>query len=141
MGLAMVYGIVNNHGGALCVRSTPAHGSCFMVYLPLCSHSAAPTKSWPVAPHALVRGGRILIAEDQPDIREVTAQMLRALGYHVTTAADGQEAVDYCKSHHQEVDLLILDMVMPGMGARDCFRRILTHPPRYPSGAHHRLCQ
>jgi CheY-like chemotaxis protein len=129
MGLAMVYGIVSNHGGALMVRSTPAQGSCFSIYLPLCAQPAVSNVILSSAPHARVNGGRILVAEDQPDIREVTAQMLRALGYVVATAADGQEAVEYFKSHQQEIDLVILDMIMPGMGARDCFREIRRlHP-------------
>jgi CheY-like chemotaxis protein len=64
------------------------------------------------------------VVDDHPVVRQVTAKMLSALGYKVTTAHDGVEALEYYTEHANDIDLVILDMVMPRMGARECFRQL-----------------
>ena len=65
--------------------------------------------------------GRVLLVDDEASVRDVAGDMLRGLGYHVVTCVDGQEAVKYYRQNWQQIDLVILDMVMPVMGGRDAF--------------------
>ena len=128
MGLAMVYGIVKNHGGAIRIESNMLKGTIVRVLLP--SHNA---KRKRVAKRKKVNGklnfpksgtGQILVVDDHSVIRDVTARMLGVLGYDVVTARDGIEAIRYYSENASSVDLVILDMVMPRMGAKECFREI-----------------
>lgn len=128
MGLAMVYGIVKNHGGAIIVESTVGEGSSFSVYLPLFQGTRqmepAPEQGVPVSGN-----GRILVVDDHHVIREVTKELLTSLGYEVITVEDGVEAIRFYEEQHPVIDLVILDMVMPRMGARDCFRALRAIDP------------
>jgi CheY-like chemotaxis protein len=128
MGLAMVYGIICNHGGAIRVYSEVGHGTTFKVYLPV---AAAPEPQLQEARHETpVPGtGRILIVEDEDVIRSMATRMLEHLGYDVVTASDGQEGVEYYKEHGSEIDLIIIDMIMPRMNGRECFLRIRAMNP------------
>jgi CheY-like chemotaxis protein len=123
MGLAMVYGIVKNHGGAIHVSSEVGKGSIFKVFLPLVADK----------PDATVKGrmdepirgtGHILLVDDEDVVRKIASEMLRMLGYKVATAASGQEAVDYYREFSNEIDLIVLDMVMPEMNGQECFREL-----------------
>ncbi|MCO6430761.1 MAG: PAS domain S-box protein [Deltaproteobacteria bacterium] len=123
MGLSMVYGIVKNHGGAIKVSSAPEQGSTFSIWLP----SIERPMGLKVEKSSLgsIKGrGHILIVDDHQVIRDVTSRMLTSLGYDVVTARDGVEALRYYSENKFEIDLVILDMVMPNMGARECFREI-----------------
>ncbi len=123
MGLSMVYGIVKNHGGTVRVQSEENVGTTFSLYLPA-SQTVAPEANEAV-PDAPVRGtGRILVVDDEAVVRETAGAMLRRLGYDVITAADGEEAVVYYRTFGRKVDLVLLDMVMPRMGGRACFREL-----------------
>ena len=123
MGLAMVYGIVRNHQGTITVQSTPTHGSTFSIYLP--SSERPVNKSFEkTAVQAVAGKGHILIVDDHQVILDVTSRMLSFLGYDVVTAKDGLEALRYFEENRDDVDLVILDMVMPNMGARDCYREL-----------------
>ena len=130
MGLAMVYGIVKNHGGTVDVQSQPGQGTTFRVFLPLASRQAVEsTPSESIQP-ALARGvGRILLVDDEEIVRNVTSRMLGVLGYQVTTAEDGAKALEYYRASWQEIDLVMLDMVMPGLNGRDCFRALRSINP------------
>jgi PAS domain S-box-containing protein len=119
MGLASVYGTVRSHHGAITVYSEIGHGSTFRLYLPLADEDAEETalpRDIPVTGNA-----RILIVDDEEVVREVGAEMLRELGYRVTTCKDGQEAVEYYKKTWSYIDLVVLDMVMPELGGKDAF--------------------
>ncbi len=128
MGLAMVYGIVKNHGGSIRVYSEGGRGTTFKVYLPLALKSAPLSGPLQAVPRS-VGTGRILVVEDEEVIRTMATKMLEGLGYEVVTAADGQEGVEYYEKHQGEIDLVIIDMVMPRMNGRDCFRRLKAMNP------------
>ena len=129
LGLSMVFGIVKNHGGCIDVRSEAGAGSVFRVYLPE-SPEGAPEEKVALDP-SLPRGhGRILLVDDQESVREVAKDMLEALGYEVITAADGLEGVSRYRDLWREIDLVILDMIMPKMTGGDCFRRMKEINPK-----------
>jgi two-component system cell cycle sensor histidine kinase/response regulator CckA len=120
LGLAVVYGIVRQHDGFIDVASAPGEGTQFTVYLPAVDRPL-PTTDDP-AP-AAASGGRetILIAEDEPSLRRLTERLVTSLGYSVILAATGEEAVELFMRHRDEIDLLLVDIVMPGKGGRDVY--------------------
>jgi PAS domain S-box-containing protein len=129
MGLAMVYGTVRNHGGFTTVESKPGEGSTFKVYIPLDS-CEVPEEPAPVAePSAHSGTGRILVVDDEDLVRDVARSMLEICGYEVVTVSTGQEAVDYYRDHGDGIDLVLIDMVMPEMSGRDCFRALKEMDP------------
>ena len=128
LGLSMVFGIVKNHGGCVDVRSEAGAGTVFRVYLPE-SSEVAPEEA--AMDTGLPRGrGRILLVDDQEPVREVAKDMLEALGNEVITAADGLEGVSRYRDLWREIDLVILDMVMPNMSGGDCFLRMKEINPK-----------
>ncbi len=129
LGLSMVFGIVKNHGGCVDVQSEAGAGSVFRIFLPESPEDAQKKKA--AMDEALPRGrGRILLVDDQEPVREVAKDMLEALGYEVITAADGLEGVSRYRDLWREIDLVILDMVMPNMSGGDCFRRMREINPK-----------
>lgn len=121
MGLAMVYGIVKNHDGLIQVDSSLGKGTSFRLYFPCLDAEAATSLRKP--PQLPRTGqGHILVVDDHNIVRNITTKMLRSLGYRVITAKDGTEAVEYYRENGGNIDLVILDMVMPRMGARECLR-------------------
>ncbi len=128
LGLAMVYGIVKNHNGTVRVTSEKGRGSKFIISFP---SVPPPAINLPDKTEIKVAQGQgtILVVDDHQLILDVTSRMLNSLGYQVVTAIDGLEAVDYYKNNHQKVDLIIIDMIMPRMGARECFKAIRTINP------------
>lgn len=118
LGLATVYGIVKQSDGWIAVDSRPGEGAAFRIFLPV--HVAAvmaPPPPRPARPAArdLSGAGRILFVEDEDAVRSVAAKLLRARGYEVIEAASGEEALDLAEAHAGEIDLMISDVVMPGM--------------------------
>jgi len=128
MGLAMAYGIVKNHNGFIQVYSEVGHGTIFRVYLPLLA-AAAPAATDGRATDLVVGTGRILLVDDEEVVREVAVDILRHLGYQVVTAADGEEAVEYYRQFGAEIDLVVIDMVMPRLDGRGCFRALKQLDP------------
>ncbi len=128
MGLATVYGIVENHGGTVGVYSEEGQGTTFKVYLPLLPGTAAEIPS--EKPGAIERGtGTILVVDDELTVRTSTTAMLIAMGYQVRTALNGQEAVDCYRERGHEIDLVIIDMTMPEMSGRECFAALREIDP------------
>lgn len=129
LGLAVSYGSVRRHHGMIHAYSELGVGTTFKVYLPVAQRTATkvgPKLSGPVA------GGveSILLAEDQPDIREGLSRVLRQHGYDVRAVANGIEAVAATKE--RDYGLIILDAVMPLMGGREAYEQIREHAPDQP---------
>jgi len=130
LGLSMVFGIVKNHGGHIEVESGVGVGTLFKILLPLAVGEAeraeenSPCLAVPVAGR-----GRILLIDDQETVRDVCSAMLETLGYKVSTAADGREGVECYRRFGEDIDLVIIDMIMPNLGGRDCFREIKAMNP------------
>jgi signal transduction histidine kinase/ABC-type uncharacterized transport system substrate-binding protein/ActR/RegA family two-component response regulator len=129
MGLASVYGTVRNHHGTIQVHSEPGHGTTVRLCLPLAANTVRETEGrYDSVP---ARGSaRILLVDDEETVRMMAPEMLRDLGYSVATCSDGREAADYYRVHWKEIDLVILDMVMPEMGGRDAFIAMRQINPR-----------
>ncbi len=129
MGLAMVYGIVQNHGGWLELESVSDAGTTFRLYLPLADQDAAPAiRSVKEVP---ARGeGRILVVDDEDAVRTVLEQILVPIGYQVACAANGKEAVKLYAARPESFDLVMLDMVMPVMNGTSCFRALKAIDPK-----------
>ena len=121
LGLAMVYGVVKQADGWIHVDSAPGKGAAFRIFLPVyvppaadASAPAKPAKAKPAA-RDLSGAGRILFVEDEDVVRGVAARLLRARGYEVIEAADGEEALILAEENAGKIDLLISDVIMPGL--------------------------
>jgi signal transduction histidine kinase len=129
LGLATVYGIVKQSGGSVWVYSEPGHGTTFKIYLPRVEgtdEAVAPTK----ARDERVEGSEtILVVEDDEGVRKLTVKVLRATGYTVLEAANGNEAIALCERHQGTIHLLATDVVMPGMGGRVLAERLIAVVP------------
>jgi CheY-like chemotaxis protein len=127
LGLASAYGIIKGHGGIITVYSEKGHGTTFNIYLPVSSKAIA---SEAPAESELI-GGRetILLIDDEAVITEVTSQLLNELGYIIITAGSGEEAIKIYEQKHADIDLVIIDMIMPGMSGGDTFDRIKAINP------------
>ncbi len=129
LGLASAYGIVRNHGGMIAVASKKGVGTTFTVFLPATDKQPKPAE----APAPVDRQGgseTILIVDDEPMIREVGGEMLRRLGYRVICAEGGKEALEVFSRADSHIDLVILDMVMPGMSGQQVFERLRAADPK-----------
>ncbi|MBI3981558.1 MAG: response regulator [Gemmatimonadetes bacterium] len=121
LGMAMIYGLVKQHGGLVHVYSEPGQGTTVKIYFPLATHSEA-AGVHPEAARVLPRGTEtILVAEDEASIRRATRRMLEQYGYTVLLAADGEEALELFRAHEGEIDLVITDLVMPKLGGRQVY--------------------
>ncbi len=131
LGLATVFGIVQQHQGWISVYSEPANGASFRIYLPELARDAAPKSSRPDAKET--RGGKetILLAEDDPVLCASLHHALARLGYTVIEARSGARAVEIWKKNSNHVDLLLTDLVMPGgMTGKELGRLILKENPK-----------
>ncbi len=121
LGLAMVYNIVQQHNGFIDVYSEEEKGSTFNVFLPVMVDPAK-TVTAVVKPIDICHGeGTILLVDDELIIRESAKAMLEECGYSLHTEADGVAGVEWYKTHYQDINLVILDMVMPKMSGRDAY--------------------
>lgn len=127
MGLAAVRGIVENHGGAIRVYTEPGTGTVFSIGFP--AAEGTPAAEEPREPPPLCGKGTILLADDEEDVRDVVRSMLESFGYTVVTAGDGQEAVEIFRERAGEVDLVLLDMMMPRMTGVEAFAEIRRISP------------
>jgi CheY-like chemotaxis protein len=124
LGLSTVYGIVKQSGGDVWVYSEPGRGTTFKVYLPRAADNLAKEQR-PESVRPMPMGaGIVLIVEDEESVRKLASIVLRQNGYTVLTATNGEEALEVCRRQGGRIDLLISDIVMPGMDAFDLRERI-----------------
>ncbi len=128
LGLAVVYGIVKQHGGYIDVASGQGRGTLFTIYLPAIESAADETESPVVSP--MRRGTEtVLVAEDDPTVRSLTRTVLGRFGYNVITAENGEDAVARFRENRGEVRLLILDIMMPRMNGDEAYLEIRRMAP------------
>ncbi|MGD9627888.1 MAG: PAS domain S-box protein [Pyrinomonadaceae bacterium] len=128
LGLSTTYGIVDQSGGHIRVHSEPGNGATFRIYFPKAPDKSEPTEDTK-APESLLGTETILIAEDEDAVRSLSQQVLELYGYTVLAAANGNEAIDIAASYPGKIDVLITDMIMPGIGGRELAGRLeLMHP-------------
>ena len=131
LGLSVVYGIIKQHGGFIDVESTPGEGTEFKVYLPVVPRS----KAVEVAKTAItVSTGNefILLAEDEPLVREIASRVLSNAGYTVIPAENGEEAVALFEQNAERIDLLLFDVLMPRLSGPAAYMRISAIRPEIP---------
>lgn len=129
LGLASTYGIVKAHGGHIQCYSEPGQGATFKIYWPVSDQQGLLFDS-PVALD-MPQGGSetILIVDDEPEILELTRELLESFGYQVLTAQTGEQVLEVFDQRKQKIDLVLLDLNMPGMGGTKCLQRLIARDP------------
>jgi two-component system cell cycle sensor histidine kinase/response regulator CckA len=131
LGLATVYGIVTRAGGQVRVESRPGAGTTFEVYLPASGAPAAAVGQAVEAKRITAGTGTILLAEDDPAVRQLTERILTTAGYRVLVGVDGEHALDVARGH-ADIDLLVTDVIMPGMNGQQLADRLTDLRPGLP---------
>ncbi len=124
LGLATVYGIVRGHRGIINVYSEPGEGTTFTIYLPASEKAAVPEIMEEEKETVIKGSGTILLVDDEPSVLEVSRELVESLGYKVFVAGSGQEAVALYAEHRNEIDLVILDMIMPGISGSGTYNEL-----------------
>ena len=135
LGLATVYGIVKQSGGYVWIYSEPGHGTTLKLYFPEVSSSAAfKTGEYKIVANEQARGSEtILLVEDEAAVRGLTSRILEKQGYRVLAAQHGREAMDIATREESHIDLVLTDIVMPGMNGRGLVERLAGIRPRIKS--------
>jgi signal transduction histidine kinase len=124
LGLAVVYGIIKQHGGHISVYSEPGTGTTFRIYLPLIATGGTGDEV-PAALEQPVRGTEtVLLAEDNDSVRNMTEAVLKEFGYTVITAVDGVDALNKYQENMDTIQLLLFDLIMPKKGGKEAYDEI-----------------
>ena len=119
LGLASAYGIIKGHNGIINVYSEKGHGTTFTIYLP--ASAKVVMREYEISADIVKGEETILLVDDEDIIIDVSKELLEMLGYHVHVARSGKEAIEIYKEKGNEIDLVILDMIMPGIGGSETF--------------------
>ena len=128
LGLAVVYGIVELHGGRIICDSEPSVGTTFRIYFPAIEEilqEQYSEKREPPRGH----GEIILLVDDEPDFLETTSRLLADANYMVITALNGENALELYEKHREEIKLVVLDFIMPGLGGKRCLEALRNMDP------------
>jgi len=130
LGLAMVYGIVKSHNGYIMCYSEPDEGTIFKIYFPVIEKEAERVESEEEKVH--IKGGNetILLVDDEEAIRELGKNILTRFGYTVLMVSDGETALEVYREKKEKISLVILDIIMPGMGGRECLKKLFKMNPK-----------
>jgi PAS domain S-box-containing protein len=129
LGLSTVYGIVKQSEGNIWIYSEPGHGTTFKIYLPQVEELLEEVKE-KVVGEELPRGSEtVLVVEDDEEVRKLAVRVLKRQGYKVLEASQGDDALRLCEEHNRPIQLMVTDVVMPGMDGRELTNRLmLLHP-------------
>jgi two-component system cell cycle sensor histidine kinase/response regulator CckA len=127
LGMASVYGIIKNHDGWISVDSKPLRGTTVKIFLPAIRGEAPAIK--PLGALNMENSGTVLVIEDEEMVLDVTCSMLQNLGYRVLAARSGEEALRVAGSHDGQIDLALLDIILPDMGGKDIYPRLMASRP------------
>jgi len=133
LGLTSVYGIAKQSGGAVTLASEPGKGTEVAIYLPRAEEAVEAAEPSTPAVDLEARGELVLLVEDEDRVRGVMRRILGSRGYRVWEAADGAEALALCSSQPEPIDLLLTDVVMPGLDGRELARRVAASRPGIPT--------
>jgi CheY-like chemotaxis protein/two-component sensor histidine kinase len=128
LGLSMVHGIVDSHDGRITCQSTPGEGTSFRIYLPV-SESVLEKRPDQEACDDQRISETILLVDDNEIIQQTGKAMLEKAGYEVLTASTGEMALDIYNQETEKIDMVLLDLIMPGMGGADCLQELLKKDP------------
>jgi CheY-like chemotaxis protein len=129
LGLASVYGIIKGHHGFIEVDSAVSSGTTFRIFIPASEHAIQETRI--TDPETIFTGqGTILLVDDEDGILEIGKSMIEFLGYRVITAHTGAEALDLYANHKEKIDLVLLDMIMPGMSGGKVYDQLKAIDPQ-----------
>jgi PAS domain S-box-containing protein len=129
LGLATVYGIVQQSNGHVRVESEPGRGACFEVYFPAVSDPVESTRKQVAVPSSPSGSETVLLVEDEAAVRGLLRRFMDGKGYRVLEAADGEEALSVVENEAGRIDLLLTDLVMPGMGGFELAHRLEAKLP------------
>ena len=127
LGLASAYGIIKNHGGIIYVYSEIGEGTTFHIYLPASEKEI--TKEMEPIEEVLRATGTILLVDDEEMVIDVAGQMLEKLGFEVLIARNGKEVMEIYEKNRDRIDIVILDMIMPGMGGGETYDKLKENNP------------
>jgi PAS domain S-box-containing protein len=129
LGLAMVYGIVEQHGGHITCESEVGHGTTFEVYFPAIESQVEPELDKTGVMPAFGTE-TILLVDDEEFVRDLGARILSIAGYNVLTATNGKEGLDLFEKEQTQISLVILDLIMPEMGGKECLKELYKIDPQ-----------
>jgi PAS domain S-box-containing protein len=122
LGLASVYGIIKNHGGIIGVNSKKGEGTTFTIYMPASDKGIVEEKG---VPGETLKGTEtVLLVDDEDRIVDIGKKILKIMGYKVLVARSGKEAIELYKKNQAGIDIVVLDMIMPGIGGGEAYDRL-----------------
>ena len=135
LGLAMVYGIIRNHDGYIQVESNPGVGTTFTIYLPAMNVDNLRDDKIDISAYKNYKNDKpigVLVIDDESAILELTRDILAEYNYQVFTASNGEEGLKILKEHKNDIDVVLLDIMMPGMGGKETLFKIKRDYPNIP---------
>jgi CheY-like chemotaxis protein len=136
LGLSTVLGIVRSHGGFIVLQTEEGKGTRFLVHLPVAGDGVAEQPQTEVALQLPdCRGKRLLVVDDEENVRTMVARVFAGSGFEVVPACDGAEALERLNAPGARFDLVLLDMTMPNLGGREVLQRLGEQGPRVPTVA------
>ncbi len=128
LGLSSVYGTIKNHGGAIEMYSEFDKGTTFKIFLPIAQKVKSDTQKYKIDVSKCT--GNILIIDDEQVVKEMFLEMLKELHFSVTACENGREGVEYYRKNFEDIDLVMLDIIMPKLGGYDCFKQLRKINPK-----------